>query len=139
MTSHVTHTLYNAVLILMERTNYISQHCTVLHNNARVTTLTIHYYMLLFVVVNCLWKFNRCMKKLEDLKMETADQQRGVDIVLKALRTPLYTIAKNAGADPSTVVAKVMSSENATEGYDALKDRYVDMMHEGRIINCLTP
>lgn len=79
------------------------------------------------------------MKKLEDLRMETADQQRGVDIVLKTLRTPLYTIAKNAGADPSTVVAKVMSSENATEGYDALKDRYVDMMHEGRIINCLTP
>lgn len=71
------------------------------------------------------------MKSLEDLKMDTHDQQLGVDIVLKALRTPLYTIAKNAGADPSIVVAKVMSSENPTEGYDALKDRYVDMMHEG--------
>lgn len=71
------------------------------------------------------------MKNLEDLKMETKDQQLGVDIVLKALRTPLHTIAKNAGADPSIVVAKVMSCENQNEGYDALKDRYVDMIHEG--------
>ena len=71
------------------------------------------------------------MKNLEDLKLETKDQQLGVDIVLKALRTPLHTIAKNAGADPSIVVAKVMSCENPNEGYDALKDRYVDMIHEG--------
>ena len=71
------------------------------------------------------------MNNLEDLKMETADQQLGVDIVIKALRTPLHTIAKNAGADPSIVVAKVMSTKTPTEGYDALKDRYVDMMHEG--------
>ena len=71
------------------------------------------------------------MKNLSGLKMETDDQQLGVDIVIRALRTPLYTIAKNAGADPSIVVSKVMSSENPTEGYDALKDRYVDMMHEG--------
>ena len=71
------------------------------------------------------------MKRLDELKMETADQQRGVDIVRKALRMPLYTIAKNAGADPSLVVAQVMGSENQMEGYDALKDRYVDMIHEG--------
>ena len=75
---------------------------------------------------------SRCIKNLEELKMETSDQQLGVDIVRKALRTPLSTIAKNAGADSSIVVQKVMSSENPSEGYDALKDRYVDMIHEGR-------
>ena len=66
--------------------------------------------------------------------MDTSDQQLGVDIVRKALRTPLSTIAKNAGADPSIVVQKVLTSENPSEGYDALKDRYVDMMVEG---NCV--
>ena len=66
--------------------------------------------------------------------METSDQQLGVDIVRKALRTPLSTIAKNAGADSSIVVQKVMSSENPNEGYDALKDIYVDMIHEGVIV-----
>ena len=74
---------------------------------------------------------SRCIKNLEELKMETSDQQLGVDIVRKALRTPLSTIAKNAGADSSIVVQKVMGSENPSEGYDALKDRYVDMIHEG--------
>jgi chaperonin GroEL len=57
-----------------------------------------------------------------------------VDIVRKALRTPLSTIAKNAGADSSIVVQKVMSSDNPSEGYDALKDKYVDMIHEGTIL-----
>ena len=75
---------------------------------------------------------NRCIKHLEDLKLDTADQQLGVDIVRKSLRTPLYTIAKNAGAEPSLVVEKVLRSDNISEGYDALKDRYVDMMHEGK-------
>ena len=79
------------------------------------------------------------MKSLDDLKMETADQQLGVDIVRKALRMPLYTIAKNAGADPSLVVAQVMGSKTETEGYDALKDRYVDMIHEGMLSLSLPP
>lgn len=70
--------------------------------------------------------------------MDTSDQQLGVDIVRKALRTPLSTISKNAGADPSIVVQKIMSSENPNEGYDALRDRYVDMIHEGRCVSvCL--
>ena len=86
-----------------------------------------------------IWVCHRCMKSLDDLKMETADQQLGVDIVRKALRMPLYTIAKNAGADPSLVVAQVMGSETQTEGYDALKDRYVDMIHEGIYCSLFLP
>ena len=89
--------------------------------------------MTYHVMMSNLFFCNRCLKSLEELKMETPDQQLGVDIVRKALRTPLHTIAKNAGADPSLVVAQVMGSQNQTEGYDALKDRYVDMMHEGRL------
>ena len=63
--------------------------------------------------------------------MDTVDKQAGVEIVRKALRTPCSTIAKNAGADPSTVVEKVMAASSPNDGYDALKDKYVDMLAEG--------
>ena len=72
------------------------------------------------------------MKSTEDLKMDTSDQQAGVEIVRTALRTPLATIAKNAGSDPSIVVDKVLNAQSPSEGYDALKDKYVDMMQEGQ-------
>ena len=54
-----------------------------------------------------------------------------MEIVRKALTTPCATIAKNAGVDPSIVVQKVMTAANPNEGYDALHDRYVDMIEEG--------
>ena len=63
--------------------------------------------------------------------METNDQQVGVDIVRKALRTPCATIAKNSGADPTAVLEKIMASSSQTFGYNALKDTFVDMMEEG--------
>ena len=86
------------------------------------------------IILSCCLHLHRCIQNLEELKLETTDQQLGVDIVRKALRTPLSTIAKNAGADPSIVVQKVIDSDNPSEGYDALKDRYVDMIHEGTAI-----
>lgn len=73
----------------------------------------------------------RCLKSLEDLQLDSADKRSGVEIVRKALRTPCSTIAKNAGADPSTVVEKVMAAPSPSDGYDALKDTYVDMLVEG--------
>ena len=63
--------------------------------------------------------------------MESHDQQSGVDLVRRALRTPCSTIAKNAGKDPSIVVEKVLSAETQSTGYDALKDEYVDMIQRG--------
>lgn len=63
--------------------------------------------------------------------MDSSDEQRGVDIVRRAMRTPCATIAKNAGVDPSIVVEKILAAANPSEGYDALRDTYVDMIHEG--------
>jgi chaperonin GroEL len=63
--------------------------------------------------------------------MGSPDQQSGVDLVRRALRSPCSTIAKNSGKDPSIVVEKVLSAEQSTMGYDALKDKYVDMIQEG--------
>ena len=73
----------------------------------------------------------RCISALEALKLESKDEQLGVDIVMRALRTPCGTIAKNAGVDPSVVVQRVMTGDSPSMGYDALHDRYVDMILEG--------
>ena len=63
--------------------------------------------------------------------MDSADEQKGVDIVRKALTAPCATIARNAGVDPSIVVQKIISSSSPSEGYDALRDTYVDMIEQG--------
>ena len=78
--------------------------------------------------------FFRCISALEALKLEAKDEQLGVDIVMRALRTPCATIAKNAGVDPSVVVQKVMAGDSPSMGYDALHDRYVDMIQEGEYL-----
>ena len=77
------------------------------------------------------WLSHRCLSALEGLKMDSSDEQRGVDIIRRAMRTPAATIAKNAGVDPSIVVEKILAATNPNEGYDALHDTYVDMIQEG--------
>ena len=74
----------------------------------------------------------RTIKALDNLTMERSDQQSGVDLIRRALRTPCSTIAKNAGKDPSIVVEKVLAADSINTGYDALNDRYVDMIQEGK-------
>lgn len=63
--------------------------------------------------------------------MESSDQQSGVDLIRRAMRTPCSTIAKNAGKDPSIVVEKILSADKQSMGYDALRDEYVDMIEKG--------
>lgn len=74
----------------------------------------------------------RCIPSLNALKPDSVDEQKGIEIVRKALTAPCATIAKNAGVDPSIVVQKVTSS-TTNSGYDALHDRYVDMIEEGEL------
>ena len=58
------------------------------------------------------------------------DEKTGVNIILKALEAPLYTIATNAGQEGSVIVNKVRESAEGI-GYDALKDDYVNMVEAG--------
>lgn len=67
--------------------------------------------------------------------MDSTDEQIGVDIVRRALRVPCSSIARNAGVEPSQIVERLFQSENANEGYDALRDKFVDMMDAGKCIN----
>src|SRR6202049_1649842 len=72
-------------------------------------------------------------KVLARLKPENNDQKVGVDIVRRALQTPVRQIAENAGVDGSIVVGKLLDKDNANWGYDAQTGTYVDMLKAGII------
>ena len=61
------------------------------------------------------------------------DEKTGAAIILKALEEPIRQIAANAGMDGSVIVDKILSSKKANYGYDALNDRYGDMIKFGII------
>jgi chaperonin GroEL len=70
---------------------------------------------------------------LAKLKPENNDQKVGIDIVRRALQTPLRLIVENAGGDGSMVVGKLLDQKNAVHGYDAQSGTYVDMVKAGII------
>ena len=69
----------------------------------------------------------------DKVKTANADQKAGVDIVRRALETPIRTIANNAGVDGSVIVGKIKEGKSASEGYDAQTDKFVDMFKAGII------
>ena len=60
------------------------------------------------------------------------DEKTGAQIVLKALESPLYHIAVNAGLEGSVIINKVSESQVGT-GFDVLTEQYVDMIASGII------
>lgn len=58
------------------------------------------------------------------------DEKTGAKIVLKALESPLYYIAANAGLEGSVIINKVKEAAVGV-GFDALKEEYVDMIKAG--------
>ena len=61
------------------------------------------------------------------------DEEAGINIVRKALQSPIRQIAQNAGVEGSIVVGKVNENKDWTFGYDAQNDVYVDMVEKGII------
>ncbi len=62
----------------------------------------------------------------------TGDERTGAEIVLKALEAPMRQIATNAGLEGSVIVNKVKDMEDGI-GFDALNEKYVDMVDAGII------
>lgn len=58
------------------------------------------------------------------------DEKTGGRIILKALESPLFHIAANAGLEGSVIINKVKESP-VGRGFDAYKEEYVDMMEAG--------
>jgi chaperonin GroEL len=67
------------------------------------------------------------------VKGENEDQDAGINIVRKALQSPIRQIAENAGVEGSIVVGKVLEGRAAAFGYDAQNDEYGDMFEKGVI------
>ena len=70
------------------------------------------------------------INKVAELTSEVDDTQVGINIIVKALEEPMRQIAINAGLEGSVIIEKVKCSE-AGIGYDALNDKYVNMLQAG--------
>jgi chaperonin GroEL len=66
-----------------------------------------------------------------DSKGVNADQEAGINIVRRALQTPLRQIITNAGGEASIVAGKVMESKSASFGFNAQTGEYGDMIEMG--------
>ena len=67
------------------------------------------------------------------VKGDNEDQDAGINIVRKALQSPIRQIAENAGVEGSIVVSKVLDERSGSFGYDAQTDEYGDMIEKGII------
>ncbi|HSW46349.1 MAG TPA: chaperonin GroEL, partial [Phycisphaerae bacterium] len=77
----------------------------------------------------------RCMDALDALvKKLKGDRKTGVDIVRRALSSPVKQIAENAGLDGSIVCQKVAESKDKNFGLNALTGEYGDLVKMGVIV-----
>lgn len=73
-------------------------------------------------------KLNALVAKL------SGDEKTGASIVLRAIEEPIRQIAKNSGVDGGVVVNKIYEHiDDANYGFDALNNKYVDMVESGII------
>ncbi|MGG7033717.1 MAG: chaperonin GroEL [Flavobacterium sp.] len=74
----------------------------------------------------------RAKSVLAGIKAENADEATGIQIVSRAVESPLRTIVENSGLEGSVVVAKVAEG-TGNFGYNAKTNEYVDMLAAGII------
>ncbi|WP_270261956.1 chaperonin GroEL [Lactobacillus panisapium] len=72
------------------------------------------------------------IKNVEDLKGDNADEQTGINIVLRALTAPVRQIAENAGEDGSVILNK-LQSQDPEVGYNAANGEWENMVESGII------
>src|SRR5476649_1064951 len=73
----------------------------------------------------------RAKAAVSKLKSENADEQAGINIVLKALEAPIRQIVENSGVEGSIVVGKILENKSQTYGFNAQTELYVDMIEAG--------
>ena len=76
--------------------------------------------------------FVRAKAVLEKITTDNLDETTGVQIVNKAIESPLRIIVENAGGEGSVVINKVLEGKKDF-GYDAKSEEYVDMLKAGII------
>lgn len=69
-----------------------------------------------------------CLSALNDLKIDDDDERLGVDIIRRAIVAPIMQIVDNGEIGRGSVVVQKVLESNGKLGYDAMNDRYVDMI-----------
>jgi chaperonin GroEL len=72
-------------------------------------------------------------KALDGLKGANDDQTRGIDIVRKAIQSPIRQIAENAGHDGAVVAGNLLREGDQTQGFNAQTDVYENLVTAGVI------
>jgi len=82
----------------------------------------------------------RCLAALDNVKTTGDDEATGVGIVRKALESPAFAIAANAGYEGAVVVKNILEKKGAW-GFDADKGQYGDLIKAGivdptKVVRC---
>src|SRR5512134_2843588 len=72
----------------------------------------------------------RCLSALEGVRGSNDDEKIGVDIVKRAIESPLRELANNAGVEGSVVVEEV-KKRKGNEGYNVATGDYEDLVKAG--------
>jgi len=72
-------------------------------------------------------------RSLQGMTGANDDQTRGIDIIRRALQSPVRQIAQNAGHDGAVVAGKLMEQENENWGFNAQTEVYEDLVASGVI------
>ncbi|WP_286828184.1 MULTISPECIES: chaperonin GroEL [Kordiimonas] len=72
-------------------------------------------------------------KSLEGLEGANDDQNKGIDIIRRALQSPVRQIAANAGVDGAVVAGKLLEQDDVNFGFDAQNEVYCDLVAKGII------
>ncbi|MBS40539.1 MAG: chaperonin GroEL, partial [Rhodospirillales bacterium] len=72
-------------------------------------------------------------KALKKVSPANDDQRVGIDIVGKAIQTPVRQIAENAGESGAVVAGKLLESKGASLGFNAQTGKYEDLVKSGVI------
>jgi chaperonin GroEL len=68
---------------------------------------------------------------LSKLKADNDDQRFGIEIVRKAIQTPLRQIAENAGEDGAVIAGKILDRDEYNWGFDAQTGEFKDLVKAG--------
>jgi len=70
-------------------------------------------------------------RALDNVKGSNEDQNVGINILRKVVEAPIRQIAENSGFDGAVIANEVASKKDASYGYDAQNNTYVDMFKAG--------
>ncbi|MDR9762854.1 chaperonin GroEL [Rhizobium redzepovicii] len=75
----------------------------------------------------------RAVKALDNLDAANQDQKVGIEIVRRAIESPVRQIAENAGAEGSVIVGKLRERADFSYGWNAQTGQYGDLYAQGVI------